>query len=240
MLYVETSLRTLHKNGAVKDQEQNFGAEHQSRTEIIEELEDMGVGANSLSELTIESLGDLLNGMRNLMAMHSDVRRGRPRGNGEFVPTLSDADKKIIHQLFSSEGDVPSLALSKELEIPLSTIQRRRKRLEDNLIERSYSLKAEVFGFRTATLFIATTDGKTLSVGKQVLEMDSAVTSVTRTLGENAMDLKAEVVFKNNSDLLSLIELIKSRDGVRDVCWSESIELLGKNSKPYRVVIESQ
>jgi hypothetical protein len=70
--------------------------------------------------------------------------------------------------------------------------------------------------------------------------MDSAVTSVTRTLGENAMDLRAEAVFKNNSDLLSLIEQIKSLDGVRDVCWSESIELVGRNNRPYRVIIEAQ
>ena len=48
------------------------------------------------------------------------------------------------------------------------------------------------------------------------------------------------MVFKNNSDLLSLIELVKSLDGVRDVCWSESIELIGRNYRPYRVIIEAQ
>ena len=240
MSQIETAGRTAQKIGTEIGEGRNSGTNHHSRTDIIEELEDMGVNNDSLGELTTESLGDLLNGMRNLVALHSDIRRGRPKGNGEFVPTLSGADKKIIHQLFSTEGDVPSLELSRELGIPLSTIQRRRKRLEDNLIERSYSLKAEFFGFRTATLFIATSDGKTLSVGKEVLEMDSAVTSVTRTLGENAMDLKADVVFRNNSDLLALIELVKSRDGVRDVCWSESIELIGRSSKPYKVVIESQ
>lgn len=235
---METSLKTLHKNSSTETKETE--GQYESRKEILEELEDMGVNSDMLSALSIESLGDLLNGMRNIVATHSDVKRGRPKGTGEFVPTLSDADKKIIHQLFSTEDYVPSLTLSKELDIPLSTIQRRRKRLEDNLIERSYSLKAGVFGFRLATLFIATSDGKTLSVGKEVLEMDSAVTSVTRTLGENAMDLKAEVVFKNNSDLLSLIELVKSLDGVRDVCWSESIELIGRNYRPYRVIIEAQ
>ena len=236
-----TSLKTLHKNDSSKTEaKESEEQQYDSRKEILEELEDMGVNSDMLSALSIESLGDLLNGMRNLAAAHSDVKRGRPKGTGEFVPTLSDADKKIIHQLFSSEDYVPSLALSKELDIPLSTIQRRRKRLEDNLIERSYSLKAGVFGFRTATLFISTSDGKTMSIGKEVLEMDGAVTSVTRTLGENAMDLRAEAVFKNNSDLLSLIEQIKSLDGVRDVCWSESIELVGRNNRPYRVIIEAQ
>jgi DNA-binding Lrp family transcriptional regulator len=239
---VATSLKTLHKNdnnNAATEAKESEG-QFDSRKEILEELEDMGVNGDMLGALSMESLGDLLNGMRNLVATHSDVKRGRPKGTGEFVPTLSDADKKIIHQLFSSEDYVPSLALSKELDIPLSTIQRRRKRLEDNLIERSYSLKAGVFGFRTATLFISTSDGKTMSIGKEILEMDGAVTSVTRTLGENAMDLRAEVVFKNNSDLLALIEQIKSLDGVRDVCWSESIELVGRNNRPYRVIIEAQ
>ncbi len=210
---------------------------------MIDELEIMGVDTDALEPLSMEAIGTLLNGLRNLVAAHQhqhDRKRGRPRSTGEFVPILSSADKKIIHHLFSSEGHVTSLTLAKELDIPLSTIQRRRKRLESNLIERNYSLRVERLGYRAATLFISTSDGKTAAVGKEILDMDQMVTCVTKTLGENAMDLKADVIFKTNAELLSLIERIKATDGVRDISWSESIEVIGRSSKPYQLLIESQ
>jgi hypothetical protein len=36
------------------------------------------------------------------------------------------------------------------------------------------------------------------------------------------------MVFKNNTELLNVIEWIKGLDGVRDVIWTEPVELVGK------------
>jgi predicted transcriptional regulator len=47
---------------------------------------------------------------------------------------LSDVDKKMLQTLLASSGRVSSLALSRKLEIPLTTIQRRRKRLESEFL----------------------------------------------------------------------------------------------------------
>ena len=51
--------------------------------------------------------------------------------------------------------------MCKKLEIPLTTIQRRRKRLEKEFLENDYTLLLEKFGWRRVDFFISTTDGKT-------------------------------------------------------------------------------
>ena len=51
--------------------------------------------------------------------------------------------------------------MSKKLEIPLTTIQRRRKRLEKEFLEEDYTFLLEKFGWRRVDFFISTSDGKT-------------------------------------------------------------------------------
>jgi len=142
---------------------------------------------------------------------------------------LSDVDKKMLQTLLASSGRVSSLALSRKLEIPLTTIQRRRKRLESEFLEVAYSLKLDKLGWRNADLLISTSKGVASAIGKELLTHNS-ITRVCRSIGEHTIDLNAEIVFKNNSELLNTIEWIKSLDGVKDVVWTEPVEVVGKNS----------
>ena len=141
---------------------------------------------------------------------------------------LSDVDKKMLQTLLASSGRVSSLALSRKLEIPLTTIQRRRKRLESEFLEVAYSLKLEKLGWRTADLLISTSKGMASSIGKELLTHNS-ITRVCRSIGEHTIDLHAEIVFKSNTELLNVIERIKALDGVKDVVWTEPVEVVGKN-----------
>ena len=70
--------------------------------------------------------------------------------------------------------------------------------------------------------------GTSTNVGKALLTHNS-ITRVCRSIGEHTIDLHAEIVFKDNTELLNVIERIKSLDGVKDVVWTEPVELLGKN-----------
>ncbi len=141
---------------------------------------------------------------------------------------LSDVDKKMLQTLLASSGRVSSLSLSRKLEIPLTTIQRRRKRLESEFLEVAYSLKLEKLGWRNADLLISTSKGRASHIGKELLT-HSAVTRVCRSIGEHTIDLHAEIVFKDNTELLSVIEWVKSLEGTKDVIWTEPVELMGKN-----------
>jgi DNA-binding Lrp family transcriptional regulator len=141
---------------------------------------------------------------------------------------LTETDKQILRSLLGSKGRISSVELARKLEIPLTTIQRRRKRLESEFLEVAYSLKLEKLGWRRADLLVSTHKGVTYNVGKELLTHNS-ITRVCRSIGEHTIDLHAEIVFKNNTELLNVIEWIKAFDGVKDVVWTEPVELVGKN-----------
>jgi len=145
---------------------------------------------------------------------------------------LTDTDKQILRSLVSSRGRISSVELSRKLEIPLTTIQRRRKRLESEFLEVAYSLKLEKLGWRRADLLVSTFKGTSPNVGKGLLTHNS-ITRVCRSIGEHTIDLHAEIVFKDNTELLNVIEWIKSLDGVKDVVWTEPVELVGKKDSRY-------
>lgn len=142
---------------------------------------------------------------------------------------LSEVDRRMLQIMLASNGKVSSLTISKQLEVPLTTVQRRRKRLESEFVEMTYVFRLEKVGWRKANLLISTDKGMTPVTGRTLLA-HSSVTKVCRSIGEHTIDLLAEVVFKDNSELLNIIEWIKSTDGVREVIWTESVETLRKNS----------
>ncbi|AIF84446.1 transcriptional regulator [Candidatus Nitrososphaera evergladensis SR1] len=208
-----------------------------SRDEILAEFREMGVTDNVFSSVPTNTLARLL---ENIKTAATEQRYPKVHSGGpSSPPILSTVDKKILKALLSSTGGVSSLTLSKELDIPLSTVQRRRKRLEANLLEMSYTLKVERFGWRTATLFISTRNGMTAAVGKEILSLSDGVKSVNRILGENSADLMVEIIFRNNAELLNMVEKMKSINGVGNVFWIELIEPMGKNTDFAERVIEA-
>jgi DNA-binding Lrp family transcriptional regulator len=154
---------------------------------------------------------------------------------------LSLVDKQILKKLLASQGDVSPRALEQELGIPRSTIQRRRRHLENTYLERSYSLNLNNLGFRRVDLLIYT-DGRGIQgIAKELLKHDS-VAYVGRNLSRQSseghtIDLRAEVVIKDNSELLGLLELVKAMRNVKHVIWSEVVEVVGqRRSTPISII----
>jgi DNA-binding Lrp family transcriptional regulator len=149
---------------------------------------------------------------------------------------FSDVDRKILKILLDPKGKVSSRDLELKLGLPRSTIQRRRRHLEKNFLKLTYSLNLETLGFRRVDLLIYTGGGMTLPIAHQLLKRDEVV-SVGRSIGEHTIDLRAEVIIKDNSELLGLLELVKAMPDVRDVIWSEIVEVVGsKKSVPSGII----
>jgi DNA-binding Lrp family transcriptional regulator len=149
---------------------------------------------------------------------------------------LSDSDRKMLKLLLDSEGNIPTHEISVQLGIPLSTVQRRRKRLEEEYLIKHYSLDPMKFGYRRIDLLIYTEGGETMNIGKELLKREE-VTFAARTIGEHAIDLRVEVFVKDNSVLLDLLETVKVMKGVRDVIWTEVIETIGRKNPPNQIVL---
>jgi DNA-binding Lrp family transcriptional regulator len=144
-------------------------------------------------------------------------------------------DRKMLRLLLNSEGSMTTHEISVQLGIPLSTVQRRRKRLEEEYLIKHYSLDPMKFGFRRIDLLIYTEGGETMNVGKELLKREE-VTYAARTIGEHTIDLRIEVFVKDNGVLLDLLETVKAMKGVRDVVWTEVIETIGRKNPPNHIV----
>ena len=234
----------------MKGQDKKQFALGESRKGLLEELRTYGftVQNDYFDECTINDLQVILKSARWLYAgedndssMSTKSKKtgnpaptGRATNNNNFH--FTEIDKEMLQTLIASNGRISSLALSRKLDVPLTTVQRRRKRLESEFLEFAYSLKLEKLGWRRADLLVSTHKGMTSAVGKELLS-HPGVTTVCRSIGEHTIDLHAELVFKNNAELLNMIEWIKSFDGVKDVIWTEPVETMGRNgSVPQKVI----
>jgi DNA-binding Lrp family transcriptional regulator len=91
----------------------------------------------------------------------------------------------------------------------LSTVQRRRKKLEEAYLMKTYSLDPMKFGYRRIDLLIYTEGEQTMRIGEELLKHEE-VTSAFRTIGEHTIDLRVEVFVKDNSVLFDLLEEVKA------------------------------
>jgi Lrp/AsnC family transcriptional regulator for asnA, asnC and gidA len=151
------------------------------------------------------------------------------------VESLSDLDRKMLKLLLQTDGRIHSHEIGLQLGISASTIQRRRKRLEEEYLIKSYSLDPLKFGWRKIDFLIATEGGSTMTVGQELMKR-SEVTYVARSIGEHTIDLRVETFIKDNSELLNLLEDVKGMAGVKDVVWSEIVEVIGRKAPPNHLV----
>jgi len=85
-------------------------------------------------------------------------------------------------------------------------------------------------------LMIYTGGGATTAIANELLKRDEVV-YVGRSIGEHTIDLRAEVIIKDNTELLGLLEMVKAMESVRDAIWSEVVDVIGrKRSIPSSVI----
>ena len=147
----------------------------------------------------------------------------------KYVSKLLDSiDIKIISELVR-QPDISSLSLSNKLDIPLSTLQRRRARIEKAILKRNYTFNDKAFGGRVGDLIIAVDKGKS-KVAQSLLKKykNNLVSCDTRINSEH--NISAHIIYKNTEELYELIESIKTMDYVYSVHWSEIVEIMGDNN----------
>ncbi len=150
--------------------------------------------------------------------------------------SLTQVDRKILKTLLSPNGKISSKALAKKLGLPTTTIQRRRKRLETEFLKVVYTLDLAKFGWHKVDFLVATESGKTDIIGKALLKRDEVI-YVGKSIGQHTIDLRVETVLKDNGEILRMLELLKGTSGIKDVVWSEIVEVIGsKTSVPVQII----
>ena len=142
--------------------------------------------------------------------------------------SISELDRKLLKILLMPNGDSKSSkSLSAKLGIPITTVRRRRKRLEDKFLKINYVLDISKFGWKRIDFFISIRNGMVDAIAKKLLDIDE-VTYVGKSIGEHTIDLRIETIVKDNASILDHLETIKAMDGVNDVVWSEIVRVVGK------------
>jgi len=127
---------------------------------------------------------------------------------------VSDLDRKLLKILLLPNGDLKSSkSLSSKLGIPITTVRRRRKRLESKFLKLHYVLDIEKFGWKRVDFFISIRNGMVNAVANKLLDSDE-VTYVGKSIGEHTIDLRVETIVRDNASILDILEKIKAMDGV--------------------------
>lgn len=138
-----------------------------------------------------------------------------------LIQGFDQTDIDIIKLLIKGDGNK---GISSKLKIPLSTIQRRTKRLmEKVLIILNRLLNNFKFGYNTGLLLIYSSDGNINELAKKILDLDG-ITSVEIHIGNT--DVLAEFAYKDGKQLFDVISKIKKIKGVDRLIWSERITRL--------------
>lgn len=149
---------------------------------------------------------------------------------------LSSIDRKILKILLYPDGKISSKSIATKLGLTESTVQRHRRRLEREVLTQINVLDLSRFGWHRVDFLIATESGKTGLIAKNLLKRDE-VTYVGKSIGQHTIDLRIETILEDNAEILRMMELLKAVPGIKDVIWTEIVEVVGrKSSIPDKII----
>jgi DNA-binding Lrp family transcriptional regulator len=149
---------------------------------------------------------------------------------------LSNVDRKLLKILLVPNGKISSKSIARKLGLPATTVQRHRRRLEKEVLTQTYTLDLTKFGWHKVDFLIATESGKTGIVSKSLLNRDEVI-YVGKSIGQHTIDLRVETILENNAEILRMMELLKATEGIKDVVWTEIVEVVGrKTSIPNQII----
>jgi len=127
-------------------------------------------------------------------------------------------DSQIIDLLINGKDNK---SISAKMNIPLSTIQRRTRRLfEKHFVTQKVELNYDKLGYKRGFLHVYLTNGQINKIGQAIADMPGTI-SVAVHIGNS--DLVALFIYKDSKQLLKIIGDTKFIEGVDRVLWSEEV-----------------
>ena len=159
--------------------------------------------------------------------------------NDSQIFPFDSIDINIIRELLA-KADIKSADIASKYKVPISTIQRRRKRLEDSILEKKYLIDVTKRDLRTGIILANVKRGKAKEVAKMILERhkSNAISSSTRINDQN--NVITEIIYNTSSELYNILENIKKIPYVSSATWSELVEVVGNNDAPIIVALSRQ
>lgn len=149
-------------------------------------------------------------------------RKTTSLSNGNVSPTMftkmDDLDLELIPLLMAG---LDSKEIAKKMQKPLSTIQRRKRVLfERGLLELRVIPNYKKLGFKRGLLHVYVSNGDAQLIGEKLVGLKGII-SASLHIGNS--DIVGEFVYRDSSEILSLISDVKSIEGVEHTVWSEEV-----------------
>ena len=153
-----------------------------------------------------------------------------PKNSGFLThKVIEPVNIKIIRELINNPN-LSSTDIATKYHMPLSTIQRRRTKLERSILKKNYQVDFGQLGWRTADILISVEKGKSEQVARQILQNEkNNVVYTSLRIGHPQIDLTAKAVYRDSEALHRLVEKIKALPFVTFVEWSEEVKVVGNN-----------
>jgi DNA-binding Lrp family transcriptional regulator len=142
---------------------------------------------------------------------------------------LDSTNIKIISGLLKNPS-ISSISLAKRLDIPFSTLQRRRLRIEKAMLKKTYAFNFKAFGARIGDLIVDIDKGRSDEVAQSILKSHKNNIEYCHSRIDSTHSVLAHVVYKETAELFYLTEDIKTMEYVRSVQWSEMVNVIGDNA----------
>ena len=136
----------------------------------------------------------------------------------KFVKNIDVIDIKIINLMILYKTNKE---ISRHLNIPLSTVQRRvRNLITARFVVSNIEVNYQMFGFKTGLVHVYLRNGNIEETTKKIENLNE-ITYVEIHIGNS--DILGNVIYKEGKELLNLIATIKKMQGVDRIVWSERV-----------------
>src|SRR5215470_3770092 len=142
---------------------------------------------------------------------------------------VDNTNFQIIQELVKNPS-TSSASLATKLGMPLSSLQRRKAKLEKSVLIKSYDINLKASGGKMGDAVINVDKGKSREVATNILKkFKSNVMSVSTRINSEH-NVAAQIIYNDTSELHNILESIKSIPYVNSLQWSEIVEIIGDNS----------
>lgn len=122
--------------------------------------------------------------------------------------------------------DIKSSEISEKIDIPLSTIQRRRSRIETSaVLKKSFEIDFHKLGLRVADLLIKISKGDIETIVSDIVKQHSkSILEVTVRLGQPDINLVVRITYKDNDEVYGIMRTFNTIEHIDSIQWSELLK----------------
>jgi DNA-binding Lrp family transcriptional regulator len=152
-------------------------------------------------------------------------KRQRNKGMQRHKLVSGALDAKIIEELLN-DAFISSTDISKKCKAPLSTVQRRRRYLENSILTRRYEIDLKKQGFRMGDMTVIPQNGASKEIISGIFsKYPNHILSISVKI-DGAIILAVLVYFKTTTQIYDIMADIHSMRGVQQVKFAETVEII--------------